>query len=69
LAADRGNVATVELLLKRGAAKTLKVSHSIRPPEEILKKLKNLQDTDGYTAADLAAIAQRPDIVALLERT
>ena len=27
------------------------------------------QDTDGYTAADLAAIAQRPDIVALLERT
>jgi len=28
-----------------------------------------LQDTDEYTAADLATIAQRPDIVALLERT
>jgi hypothetical protein len=27
------------------------------------------KDTDGYTAADLARIAQRPDIVALLERT
>ncbi|KAH9968871.1 ankyrin [Russula dissimulans] len=50
LAADRGNVATVGLLLKHGADKTLK-------------------DTDGYTAAELAAIAQRPDIVALLERT
>ncbi|KAI0257459.1 ankyrin repeat-containing domain protein [Lactifluus subvellereus] len=50
LAADRGNIATVELLLKHGADKALK-------------------DTDGYTAADLATIAQRPDIVALLERT
>jgi len=50
LAADRGNIATVELLLQHDADKTLK-------------------DTDGYTAADLATIAQRPDIVALLERT
>jgi len=48
LAADRGNVATIELLLKHGADKTLK-------------------DTDGYSATDLATIAQRPDIVALLE--
>jgi len=48
LAVDRGNVATLELLLEHGADKTLK-------------------DTDGYTAADLATIAQRPDIVALLE--
>ncbi|KAI0274759.1 ankyrin [Gloeopeniophorella convolvens] len=50
LAADRGNAAAVELLLKRGADKTIK-------------------DTDEYTAADLARIAQNPDIVALLERT
>ncbi|KAI0001927.1 hypothetical protein BJV77DRAFT_1063298 [Russula vinacea] len=28
---------------------------------------KTLKDTDGYTAADLATFAQRPDIVALLE--
>jgi len=49
LAADRGNIATVEFLLKQGADKTLK-------------------DTDGYTATDLATIAQRHDIVALLER-
>jgi len=49
LATDRGNIATVELLLKHGADKTLK-------------------DTDGYTATELATIAQRPDIVALLER-
>ncbi|KAF8507013.1 ankyrin [Russula emetica] len=48
LAVDRGNVATIELLLKHGADKTLK-------------------DTDGYSAVDLATIAQRPDIVALLE--
>jgi len=48
LAADRGNVDTIELLLKHGADKTLK-------------------DTDGYSAVDLATIAQRPDIVALLE--
>lgn len=50
LAADRGNVATVEFLLKQGADMTLK-------------------DTDGYTATDLATIAQKHDIVALLERT
>jgi len=50
LATDRGNIATVELLLKHGADRTLK-------------------DSDGYTAADLATIAQRPDIVALFERT
>jgi len=50
LAADRGNIAAVEILLKHGADKTLK-------------------DADEYTAADLATIAQRPDIVALLERT
>ncbi|KAI9462467.1 ankyrin [Lactarius psammicola] len=29
---------------------------------------KTLKDTDGYTATDLATIAQRHDIVALLER-
>jgi len=44
LATDRGNVATIELLLKHGADKTLKVSYSIRNfgplPKKKLKVIK-----------------------------
>ena len=70
LAADRGNVATVEFLLKQGADKTLKVSLRVMEPLERIPFLKRTtQDTDGYTATDLATIAQQHNIVALLERT
>jgi ankyrin repeat protein len=70
LAADRGNTATVELLLKHGADKTLKVSTL---PAVYIACIISIfftkKDADGYTAADLAGIAQRPDIVALLDST
>jgi ankyrin repeat protein len=71
LAADRGNIAAVELLLKHGADKTLKVSilPALRVAIYELPFFWLQKDTDGYTAADLATIAQRPDIVALLEHT
>ena len=67
LAADRGNVATVEFLLKKGADKTLKVSAMLDFYFYCLF-LKTTQETDGYTAMDLATIAQQDDIVVLLER-
>ena len=70
LAADRGNVATVELLLKQGADKALKVCARARPSfvDFFLFLKRTIQDTDGYTAMDLATIAQQHDIVVLLER-
>ena len=41
----------------------------MEPLERIPFLKRTTQDTDGYTATDLATIAQQHNIVALLERT
>lgn len=62
LAADRGNINVVELLLKHGADPTIKVyNHQPRDgPTD------SLQDGDGLSAAEIAQVAGHAEITKLV---
>ncbi len=64
LAADRGNTAIVKILLDHGANAVLKVNSLLYLQAFLL--IHCTQDSDGFSASELARIAGHSDIVQLL---
>ena len=69
LACDRGHAGVAKLLLSRGADTTIKVSHSrsVAVLFGLMEWLAHIQDSDEYTALELAEIAEHDEIVSLVK--
>ena len=68
LACDRGNLATVKVLLKHGADQTLKASHSFMHRWCICAQKCSVQDQDELTALELAETCSHDEIVKVLKK-